>query len=433
MKKIYLCLLLTAFLSVKAQQTTLQVTGKNLTTTSGQIVTLRGINYPIIDDGTISLSVLSQYRHKIDEAAKTGANVIRLPWYTDGTHWRDNITPGTINGYLTNGNLSDLLGYCHTKGMIPVLEIHNATCSNDWNYFNSTVMPWWKSAAVLSLIETHKAYLIINLANEFGQARWTANTATALNVFKANYNTAISQLRTLGVQVPIMVDAPDCGQSSTELLSVAESMVTSDPQHNLIFSSHAYWSGYATTLAAIQGKLNEAQSTNVCFILGEVASTQDNNACGDLSLAAIYPIILQEACTRNIGWMAWTFDQDCSAPRELTTDGEFINLTAYGNDIVNNANYGLKSVGGCGAAVLATIGFDTSETFVISPNPTQNSIAINKPELILKAAIYDMTGRQLRTYHSGFDVIDVAFLQSGNYIIRLDVISGTVTKKFLKN
>ena len=432
MKKSLLILLLSVLLSAKAQQTTLQVAGKNLVTTSGQTVILRGINYPIIDDGNISLSVMSQYHHKIDEAAKTGANVIRLPWYTDGTHWRDNITPGTINGYLTNGNLSDLLGYCHTKGMIPVLEIHNATCSNDWNYFNMTVMPWWKSTAVLSLIQTHKAYLIINLANEFGQARWTANTATGLNVFKTNYNAAVSQLRTLGVQVPIMIDAPDCGQSSTELLSVAESMVTSDPEHNLIFSSHAYWSGYATTLAAVQGKLNEAQNTNVCFILGEVANTQDNNACGDLSLAALYPIILQEACSRNIGWMAWTFDQDCSAPRELTTNGEFINLTAYGNDIVNNANYGLKSAGGCGAALLAAARFDVVEALSIYPNPAQNTIAVNKPQLILKAAIYDLSGRQLRSYDSGFDTMDVSFLQSGNYVIRLDTGNATVMIKFLK-
>lgn len=433
MKNIVTFALLVLTLVSHAQQTTLQVLGKNLMTTSGQTVTLRGINYPIIDDGSISLSNMTQYRHKIDEAAKTGANAIRLPWYTDGTHWRDVQTPGTLNGYISNGHLSDLLGYCHTKGMIPILEIHNLTCSNNWNGFNQIAMPWWKSQAILNLIEAHKSYLIINLANEFGQARWTGNTTVGLSIFKTNYNTAVADLRALGVAVPIMIDAPDCGQSSTELLSISESMVTADPQHNLIFSAHAYWFGYATTTVAIQAKLDEAQNTNVCFILGEVASTQDNNGCGDLSLAAIYPIILEQACARNIGWLAWTFDQDCSSPREMTTNGEFVNLTTYGNDLVNNAVYGLKSVGGCGSSLLASQHFETAASLIIAPNPAQNTFAVNQPESIRKAVIFDSLGRQLKTIHSGFDAIDISFLETGNYIIKFDTGHETVTKKLLKN
>ena len=434
MKKIVISALLLLFTVVNAQQSTLQVLGKNLTTTSGQNVILRGINYPIIDDGSISLSNITQYRHKIDEAAKTGANAIRLPWYTDGTHWRDVQTAGTIDGYISNGHLSDLLGYCHTKGMIPILEIHNLTCSNNWNGFNQIAMSWWKSQAVLDLIETHKAYLIINLANEFGQARWTGNTTAGLNVFKTNYNTAVADLRALGVAVPIMIDAPDCGQSSTELLSIAESMVNSDPFHNLIFSAHAYWFGYATTTVAIQAKLDEAQNTNACFILGEVASTQDNNGCGDLSLTAIYPIILQEACARNIGWLAWTFDQDCSSPREMTSNGEFANLTTYGNDLVNNAIYGLKSVGGCGASLLALEKFSKDTTnFVISPNPVQRSFGISESDKIAKAVIYDLSGREMQAYNRDFNEIDVSSLAAGNYIIRLETASETYFKKFLKN
>lgn len=433
MKNTILLLLLAIAFSACAQQTTLKVTGKNLTTTSGQVLTLRGINYPIIDDGTISLSVMAQYRHKIDQAALTGANAIRLPWYTDGTHWRDANTPGTVSGYLTNGNLSDLLGYCHTKGMIPILEIHNITCSNTWSSFTNVAMAWWKSAAVLNLIESHKAYLIINLANEFGYARWSGNTATGLNTFKTNYNTAIADMRALGVKVPIMIDAPDCGQSSTELLSIAESMVSSDPEHNLIFSAHAYWSGYATTLAAVQQKLNEAQNTNVCFILGEVASTQDGNACGDISLAALYPVILQEACTRNIGWLAWTFDQDCSSPREMTTNGEFSNLTAYGNDLVNNASYGLKSTGGCGALVLAAQNFDSPENFTMSPNPSNGMVSVANSQSIQKATILDFSGRQLREIRAGFDAIDVSFLPAGHYIIRFEANGKSTNKKLIRN
>ncbi len=430
-------------ISACGQQQTLKVVGKNLTQTNGQTIVMRGINYPIIDDGSISLTNAAQYQHKIDEAAKTGANTIRIPWYTNETHWRDlpghphNGTPGTIMGYVNNGHLSNLIGYCRTKGMIPVLEIHNITCSNDWNAFNNVVMPWWKSPVILNLIETHKEYLVINLANEFGTARWTGNTAAGMNVFKNNYNTAVAQLRALNVKVPIMIDAPDCGQSSTELLAVAESMNASDPEHNLIFSSHAYWIGYAQNQALVQAKLNEAQNTNVCYILGEVASTQDGSnegECGLYSLAALYPIILNEACTRNIGWLGWTYTLDCSSPREMTTNGEFNTLTAYGNDLVYNNVYGLKSAGGCAATTLATAEFNQKSSFSIAPNPAQNTISIGGSNNIQKVKIFDATGRLLKTIDAGFDQINIAFLKTGSYIIQAEMAGNrTVSQQLLKS
>lgn len=231
-------------------QTTLKVMGRNLTLTTGQTVVLRGVNYPIINEGSISLNNPAQYQAYIDQVAQTGANAIRIPWYTSGKSWRDQPanggTIGTVNSYVSGGHLNNIIAYCITKGMIPILSIHDdnyITCNADWNYFNSTVMNFWTSPAVLSLIENNKAKMIINLANEFDYVRWTGNQTTALNNFKANYNAAITTLRNVGVTVPIMIDAPDCGQSSTELLSIAANMNTNDPQHNLIFSSHAYWGG----------------------------------------------------------------------------------------------------------------------------------------------------------------------------------------------
>jgi len=405
-----------------AQQTTLEVNGKILTTISGQEITMRGINYPIIDDGSISLSNSAQYQHKIDQAALTGANAIRIPWYTNGTHWRDVQTPGTISGYVNNGHLSGILSYCHSKGMIPILEIHNATCSNDWNYFNNTVMPFWTNPTILSLIETHKQYLVINLANEFGYMRWAGNQATATTTFTTNYNNAIATLRNLGVGVPIMVDAPDCGQSSTELLAVAEAMVTADPGHNLIFSSHAYWFGYANSAALVEQKLNEAAATDVCFILGEVANTQDGDSCGSISLQTLYPTILTEACERNIGWLSWTFDQDCSAPREMTTNGEFNTLTAWGNDLVYNAAYGLLSDSPCAAGALSVAKNDLT-SLTLFPNPAVSQFGLSDSQQVASAEIYDLSGRLVKAVTSGFDAIAIADLQTGNYIVKVVTVN----------
>lgn len=412
MKKLLYIFVLIIQITTFSQQTTLKVVGKNLTLINGQTIILRGVNYPFIDDGNLNMTNPLSYKSYIDELAKTGANTIRIMWYTDGTHWRDNAqfgTPGTMNSYVVNGHLNNAVAYCITKNMIPILEIHNVTCTNDYATFNGAVMNFWKSAAIQTLIENNKSKLIINLANEFGKVRWGSNPANDLVVFKNNYNAAIASLRNLNINVPIMIDAPDCGQSSTEILSIAESMNAADSQNNLIFSAHTYWGGYASTQAQIQAKLNEAQNTNVCYVLGEVAKNQDNNSCGDLDLSAVYPIILQEACTRNIGWLAWAFHQDCSPARNMTSNGLYNNLTTYGNDIVNNVNYGLKSSGNCRAVSLLNEQFESqADNIVIYPNPSSGHFMVDMTDKIEKITCFDVLGKtvELQTYNSNSYQID---------------------------
>ena len=425
MKKLILYSLLIVQTVAFTQQTTLKVVGKNLTLTNGQTIILRGVNYPFIDDGNLDMTNPLSYKSRIDEAAKTGANSIRIMWYTNGTHWRDSAqfgAPGTMSSYVNNGHLNNAIAYCITKNMIPILEIHNITCSNDWTAFNTTVMDFWKSTAIQTLIENNKSKLIINLANEFGIVRWGSNPVNDLLIFKNNYNAAIASLRTLNINVPIMIDAPDCGQSSTEMLSVAESMNNSDSQNNLIFSAHTYWGGYANTLPQIKAKLNEAQSTNVCYILGEVAKNQDNNSCGDLDLSTIYPLILQEACPRNIGWLAWSFSQDCSSARNMTPNGLYTNLTTFGNDIVNNTTYGLKSSGVCRAATLADEQFKIDLTTIsVFPNPTTGRFTINTNYNIKNINCLDILGKRvdLQVYKSNFFQINTT--GKGVFVLKIEL------------
>ncbi len=421
------------------QQNTLQVVGKNLTSANGQTLIIRGVNYGLINQGDISLDDAAGYQNYIDEVANTGANAVRIPWYTDGQNWRD--IPGTVDGYVTNGHLSNIIAYCISKKMIPILSIHDdsyITCKDNWAYFNSTVMDFWTDPDVLALIEANKAYLIINLANEFDKVRWgTDPLATELNTFKTNYSAAVTTLRQAGVHVPIIIDAPDCGQSSTELLSVAEEMNQNDSRHNLIFSSHAYWYGYASTLAQVQAKLNEAQNTNVCFILGEVATNQDgdNGECGLNDLSALYPIILDEACSRNIGWLAWTFSLDCSTARQMSLTGSASNLTTFGNDIINNVDYGLKSTNGCGAVPIdgtAGIISENIQAFTIEPNPASESIAIHSAFSNCTLIIRNALGAAVWTgNHSETSEISVGGFNSGLYFVEIENSGERIVQKLI--
>lgn len=421
LKKFFRVLLVCLCLMDAVSAQHLQVSGSVLQM-DGKPVVLRGINYPIIDDGSIDLSKAADYRAAIDQAALTGANCLRLAWYEPYTHWRDASKPGTVSGYVSDGHLSGIIGYCISKQMIPILELHNITCSSNWKKFRSAITDFWCDPDILNVIQTHKARLIINLANEFGKVNWTEGPADAADTFRVNYVQAIDTLRKLGVQVPIMIDAPDCGQSSSVLVSLASALNAADPLHNLIFSAHTYWSSYAGTKATADSKLAEMSASGFCWTLGEISNKQDDAGCADLDLSALYPQILQTACTYNIGWLAWVYNQDCSALREMSSDGSFSKLTTFGNDIVNNPVYGLKSSASCRAVPLSFEELRQPEKSALRvyPNP------LNSADLQVESAeaqsfsLWDINGRMISTgqLRKGLQTLFLEDLKPGIYLLR---------------
>jgi mannan endo-1,4-beta-mannosidase len=408
----------------------LQVSGRYLQDPTGANIILRGLNYPMIDEYGIPLNNTALVDARIDQVAMTGANCMRFSWYTNGTHYKDFLAagasygPGSLNGYLANGHLSHVLQYARQKGMITVLELHNFTGKSNYTHFQDTITAFWTSPAVVSLINANEKHLIINLANEFGYGA----SGTAQTSFKNNYINAITAIRATGIKVPIMIDAENYGQNSTSLTQIAGAILAADPLSNVIFSAHAYWDGYASTLPQIQTKLNEMQATNTCFILGEVANKQAGapSYCGEIDITALYPILLNEACTRDIGWLAWDYSEDCEPTREMTNSGLFSGLTTWGLDVVNNPNFGLKfGPGNCKAQVLPpyNVALETTSLNLlrIAPNPAQDAIQIFGSDYEkVNVEIYDVTGKlMLQNEVKVAENMIIRNLISGTYMVRL--------------
>jgi mannan endo-1,4-beta-mannosidase len=326
------------------------VDGRYLYDNGGRKIVLRGVNLPLLDDWGFPGS------DKLAEIDKTGANAIRIQWYVA-------YPSRPLYGV---GDLDLFLEKCRSKAIIPILMLADFTSQSTIERLNDTLVPWWTRADVVAVLKRHQRYLIINLANELGAYRWAgddaASRAAALTAFKEAYKTAITSIRAADLRMPIMIDAPDGGTTIDVFTSIGQELVNHDPRHSLLLSVHAYWAGYNGTSV-----IDPAFGAKLPIVFGEIANKQDETIAGvqhfgyyDLDGTNVsghptstnfrYQQLLVQLTQLEIGWLAWAWWPDSCATRRITPDGNYtgaINggptgLTAYGEDIVNNATYGIR-------------------------------------------------------------------------------------------
>jgi len=327
MKTVLLSLFSLSCLFVNAQNEFIHTSGKYILGPCQDTILLRGVNYSPYNWG-YTLSDI-----KFDEIAKSGANSVRIPWYYDNPN-------AAI--YADFVALDSAISRCVQHKMIAILELHDYTCGAD-TLALSLGSNWWKSTSVLPILMKYKHSIIVNIANEALQVNWQNNKVAALANYKSVYQNIIKSLRAVnGFDFPIMIDAPDCGQSSDVFVNnnTGLDLINADPKRNLIFSAHAYWYGYAgNDSAQMATKINNVVAANIPFVLGEIANEQDDATPCAYTLN--YKPLLNYCQSQKIGWLAWIWDHDICPNRQLSSTGNFANLTAYGNDIINNPNYGL--------------------------------------------------------------------------------------------
>ena len=318
--------------------------GRHLHDPNGKKIVLRGINLPLLDDWDFPPG------SKLSDLEQTGANAVRIQWYINyGKADRPAYTLADLDGFLTQ---------CKAKRMIPILGLWDVTCLADAALVNTQLIPWWTSDEVVAVLNKHKQYLIINLANELGFVRWSADPVAALTAFKDAYKSALTSLRQK-LHMPVMIDAPDCGTSIDALITIGQELIDHDPDHNLLLSVHAYWAAYDG-----MPHIDSAVNGNMPIIFGEVANKQDETIAGvpqycfyDLDgldqnhppqNAFTYQRLLQTLKTQEIGWLAWSWGPDSCSSRNIgkynQNSHQYEGLSEpFGNDIVNHPDYGLKN------------------------------------------------------------------------------------------
>jgi mannan endo-1,4-beta-mannosidase len=330
-------------------QPTFKVSGNHLVDPCGDKVVLKGVN---------KMSVFDEEDPNGDtymaEIAKTKSNSVRIVWqrtYSNG-------------GAASLTQLEKLIQRSIENKMIPMVEMHDATCNLGGL---NAVVDYWTSQPVVSLVQKYEHALIVNIANEAGDYAVTAPA------FESAYKQAITRMRNAGIRTPLVIDAPDCGKNLEVLVAVANSLQQHDPDHNIVFSVHTYWSKEAVKYVQptfIKDQLNAAAALNQPFIIGELAGFGGWPGDGEPDYASCsskgsidYQTLLAEVASHDMGYYIWewgpgngyyNYDPPKMCPSlDATTDGTYqsiVNIPAGNAErgwvrhtVLDNANSIAKS------------------------------------------------------------------------------------------
>lgn len=315
------------------------VLGRDLYDRRGTRVILRGVNKMSVFEQPAD----SRGQISFPEIKQTGANTVRIVWAITS----DQEPGGPPTSMAT---LDALIKNAKANHLIPMIELHDAT--GDWSRLNDLVN-YWTQPIVVSIIKKHKAYLLVNIGNEVGD-----DTVSQAD-FVAGYTDAVQRMRAAGIHMPLVIDAPDWGKDLGMLNNTASTLLAADPEGNLMFSVHLYWSiSDGADADFIQSKLQAAGAHGYPLIVGEFSkyggfAGKDENGncrsmCGEFG-EIDYQTILKVCDENKIGWYAWEwgpgngFDDPLCAVMDVTPDRLFAHLKpGWGHEVAIASPFGIQ-------------------------------------------------------------------------------------------
>ncbi|MEO5767654.1 MAG: cellulase family glycosylhydrolase, partial [Polyangia bacterium] len=279
------------------------VDGRYLRDKCGEKVVLRGFNEMVIytgsKDGTPSFA----------EMAKTGANSVRITW--------------NISGPVAK--LDAAMKNAIDAKMIPMPVLNDAT--GDFSKLESEVN-YWIRPDVVAVIQKYQDKALINIGNEVG------NGSVMQAQFVSSYTSAIINMRKAGIHTPLVIDGSTWGQDIDMLQATAPMLTSVDPDHNIIYSVHMYWTDPDGT--RVMNEISQSVTQNLPLIVGEFAQHAVDK-CSASPFA--YKTLLSVAQQNDIGYLPWSWgavkNTDCAAdqPFDMSTDGTYNGLQGWGKEV----------------------------------------------------------------------------------------------------
>ncbi|MFG6369316.1 MAG: cellulase family glycosylhydrolase [Lachnospiraceae bacterium] len=252
----------------------------------------------------------------INAIADRGANCVRVV-LADGTQWNK----------TQRSEVENIISWCESRGLICILEVHDHTGYDDVSRLNNAVNYWLE---IKDLINAHKKYVILNIANEWLGTWNNASTWTSA------YQSAICTLRDAGIENVIMIDTSGYGQETSTCINNSQRVVSADKTGNTMISIHMY-SVAGKDSATVKSNIDSMLSTGVCFCIGEFGNWQNGADVDETT-------IMQHCTDKGIGYIAWSWNGNSGIDLSLdiANDWQGSSLTEWGNYVFYADDIGIK-------------------------------------------------------------------------------------------
>ncbi|MEO6454825.1 MAG: RICIN domain-containing protein [Ginsengibacter sp.] len=225
---------------------------------------------------------------------------------------------------------------CIANKMIPMVELHDVTCGTSISQVQS-MANWWAGKAWFLTRSDISKYILINIANEWGDWNMATNSPTT---WRDGYLSAVSIMRNAGINTTLVIDAPNCGQdvqNGRTLRTYGPAVFNSDPRRNILFGVHMYCEWKNGGGSTISSGLPSIKNAGVPVYVGEFGfqHAEGSGTC-DINEAQII-----STCQSNgIGWQAWSWKGNGSPVQylDLSSDWAGNSLSGWGNTVVNGSN-----------------------------------------------------------------------------------------------
>ncbi|NLT08193.1 MAG: cellulase family glycosylhydrolase [Ruminococcus sp.] len=272
------------------------VDGQTIRDANGQEFIMRGVNI-----------AHAWYKDKTEQsikaAAAKGTNVVRIVC-ADGGQWTK----------TSADELKKIIGWCKENEQVCILEVHDATGSNNIDDVVKAAEYWTEMKDILN---ENRAYVILNIANEW-YGEW--NSAT----WAEGSEKAIKVIRDAGIKNMIMIDSAGWGQYPKSIGEKGAEVFASDPDKNTVFSAHLY--EYAGgTAQMVKDNIDTALKCGAPVVIGEFGYKHTD---GDVDEATI----MSYCAEKNMGYLAWSWKGNSGGVEylDLTNDWDGTDLTEWG-------------------------------------------------------------------------------------------------------
>lgn len=296
-----------ATLVVQASSAGLRTSGTKILDARGAPLVLRGINYP-------HSWFKGESERGLRRVAHTGANAVRIVLSDGGQYVRDD-----------ENTVKWLLNLCRQLQMVAILEVHDATGSDDVKTLERAADYWVSVAGVL---KGHEDSAVINVANE-----WHGSSGKAAE-WARGYQAVLPRLRQAGLSHLLLVDAPGWGQDAAAIAQQGRAVLQADPLRNTAFSIHMYEVAGANA-DTIRRNIEGSLATGAPVVVGEFGNAQNGKPVD-------YHSILDYCHDHAVGWLAWSWFGNNKDTASLDMAyGSTGHLTPWGHEIVKG-KHGLR-------------------------------------------------------------------------------------------